>query len=322
MPARFIDETTRGVYFVSPTPFADDGRIDFDSVDRLVDFCIECGVDGLSILGLAGEAPALSNEECVAYAERVLRRINGRIPVVVNVSVPRNLVLQRLAAEVMGLGAAGVMLCHTPALRTDEQIGNYIADVLKLIGSQVPVVLLAAPRSAPVPMSVELINELFKQFPALKVLKHEDSPSLRKLTRLRALERTGERRRISIMVGSAMFLPLELRRGADGAMTSSGYPEMLAGVCAKFFAGDVDGAEDLHDAFLPLLRFENQPGVGLAIRKEILRRRGVIGSARSRAVRARLEADDLKDLDRLIARLDRKLAGLALRLAVSQRPAA
>jgi 4-hydroxy-tetrahydrodipicolinate synthase len=95
-------------------------------------------------------------------------------------------------------------------------------------------------------------------------------------------------------------------------MTGVAYPEMLVSVCAKFFAGDRAGAEDIYDAFLPIVRYENQPGVGLAIRKEILRRRGVIKTARLRTPGATLDADDLTELDGLMARLDRKLLAFAL----------
>jgi 4-hydroxy-tetrahydrodipicolinate synthase len=109
-----------------------------------------------------------------------------------------------------------------------------------------------------------------------------------------------------------MFLPMELGRGADGAMTGVAYPEMLVGVCEKFFAGDIHGAENVYDAFLPIVRYENQPGVGLAIRKEILRRRGIIKSAALRAPGPRLDADDHKELDNLMARLDEKLAALTM----------
>src|SRR5271163_3040823 len=122
-------------------------------------------------------------------------------------------------------------------------------------------------------MSAPLVNRLFAQHPSLKMFKPEDVPGLRKLSQLRAAEGRGERRRVSILVGnSGMFLPMELRRGADGAMTGVAYPEMLVGVCERFFAGDADGAEDVYDAFLPIVRYENQPGAGLAIRKEIFRR--------------------------------------------------
>lgn len=316
MAQRLLDESAKGVYIISATPFQDTGDIDFDSTDRLVDFYIDSGVAGMTILGVMGEAPKLSFEESVAFADRVLKRVAGRVPIVVGVSSAGTLNLKRLTDKVMSLGAAGVMISPAAGLKTDEQIETYFTGVTKELGAQVPIVLQDYPQLTAVYMSAPLVNRLFQQFPSFKMFKHEDVPGLRKLTQLRAAEARGERRRISILVGnSGMFLPLELGRGADGAMTGVAYAEMLVGVCAKHAAGDVKGAEDLYDAFLPIVRYENQPGIGLAIRKEILRRRGVIKSASLRAPGARLDADDHKDLDNLMSRLERRLAELNSPLA-------
>jgi len=316
MALRLLDETAKGVYIISATPFADNGDIDVESTDRLVDFYLESGVAGMTILGVMGEAPKLSFEESVDFTDRVLKRVAGKVPVVVGVSSAGTLNLKRLTDKVMGLGAAGVMVSPATGLKTDEQIETYIAGVVKELGPQVPIVLQDYPQLTAVYMSAALVNKLFQQFPSLKMFKHEDVPGLRKLAQLRAAEARGERRRVSILVGnSGMFLPLELTRGADGAMTGVAYPEMLVGVCAKHAAGDAKGAEDLYDAFLPIVRYENQPGIGLAIRKEILRRRGIVKSAALRAPGARLDADDVKDLDNLMGRLERRLAELSSPLA-------
>jgi len=91
-----------------------------------------------------------------------------------------------------------------------------------------------------------------------------------------------------------LYLPLELRRGADGVMTGFAFPEMLVRVCEMFAADDGKGAEDLFDAYLPLVRYEQQAGIGLAIRKEILRRRGVLNSAATRAPGLSIDADDMQ----------------------------
>jgi 4-hydroxy-tetrahydrodipicolinate synthase len=312
MAGRLLDETAKGVYIISATPFADAGDIDFDSTDRLVDFYLESGVDGITILGVLGEAPKLSAEESTEFVKRVLKRV-GKLPVVVGVSSAGNLNLKRLTDTVMDLGAAGVMVSPIAGLKTDEQIENYFGGLIKELGEQVPIVLQDYPQLSAVYMSPPLLNRMFARFPSLKMLKAEEVPGLRKISKVREAEAKGEHRRISILVGnSAMFLPQELARGADGAMTGVAYPEMLVSVCKKHFGGDTDGAEDVYDAFLPLVRYENQPGIGLAIRKEILRRRGIISSAKLRTPGAVLDADDHQELDRLMTRLDRKLAALTL----------
>ena len=311
MAGRLLDESAKGVYIISATPFTDTGAIDFASTDKLVDFYLESGVDGITILGVLGEAPKLSNEESAAFVKHVLKRVGGKVQIVVGVSSAGNQNLKNLTDTVMGLGAAGVMVSPNAGLKTDEQIENYFAGLIKELGEQVPICLQDYPQLTAVHMSAPLINRMIARFPSIVMLKAEDVPGLRKISAVRAAEAKGQRR-VSILVGnSAMFLPQELARGADGAMTGVAYPEMLVGVCKKFAAGDVGGANDLYDAFLPLVRYENQPGIGLAIRKEILRRRGIIASAKLRTPGAALDADDHKDLTSLVERLERKLGQLS-----------
>jgi len=312
MAGRLLDESAKGVYIISATPFTDTGAIDFASTDKLVDFYLDSGVDGITILGVLGEAPKLSNEESAEFVKHVLKRVNGKVQIVVGVSSAGNQNLKNLTDTVMNLGAAGVMISPNAGLKTDEQIENYFAGLIKELGEQVPICLQDYPQLTAVYMSAPLINRMISRFPSIKMLKAEDVPGLRKISAVRAAEAKGQRR-VSILVGnSAMFLPQELARGADGAMTGVAYPEMLVGVCKKFAGGDVEGANDLYDAFLPLVRYENQPGIGLAIRKEILRRRGIIASAKLRTPGAALDADDHKDLTHLIERLERKIAQLAV----------
>jgi 4-hydroxy-tetrahydrodipicolinate synthase len=140
------------------------------------------------------------------------------------------------------------------------------------------------------------------------MLKHEDCPGLAKLTQVRASGGDGKRRRVSILVGNGgLYLPQELQRGADGAMTGFAYPEMLVGVCERHARGDIDGAENLFDLYLPLVKHEQQPVLGLAVRKEVLFRRGAIASARQRKPGYTLTPEDRRELDRLMARLERRL---------------
>jgi 4-hydroxy-tetrahydrodipicolinate synthase len=151
---------------------------------------------------------------------------------------------------------------------------------------------------------------MVKSFPRLVMLKAEDCPGLRKLSQIRADEIQGQRR-VSIMVGNGgLYLPQEFRRGADGVMTGFAYPEMLVQVYERFVAGDPGGADDIYDAYLPLVNYEQQPGFGLAVRKEILRRRGAIASAKVRRPGVALNRTDLCELDTLQERLARALSGL------------
>ena len=76
-----LDESARGVFAISATPFTDDGAVDQASTDRMVDFYLESGVGGLTILGVMGEAPKMSPDESSEFCDRVLRRVDDRVPV-------------------------------------------------------------------------------------------------------------------------------------------------------------------------------------------------------------------------------------------------
>lgn len=300
-----LDETARGVYIISATPFTDAGAMDWASTDRLVDFYLECGVDGITILGIMGEAPKLSAEESEAFVARIAKRAGGRLPIVVGVSNPGTKLLGDFARKSMDLGAAGVMVSPIPGLKTEEQVWAYLEGVVGELGD-IPVVLQDYPQLSQVFLSAGLINRAFAEFPSFKMLKHEEVPGLRKLSKVRQAEAEGRRRRISILVGNGgIHLPQELARGADGAMTGFAFPEMLVGVCRHWFAGEREAAEDLYDAYLPLVRHEQQPGIGLALRKETLRRRGILASARTRAPGPALDAEDHAELTHLIERVQR-----------------
>ncbi|MDG4889743.1 dihydrodipicolinate synthase family protein [Mesorhizobium sp. WSM4887] len=302
-----INGKTRGVYAISPTPFEDNGEIDGASTDSLLDYYVESGVDGLTILGVLGEATKLSPEESRGFMNRVLKRIGDKRPIVVGVSNPGTDNLVRFSREAMDAGAAGVMIAPIQGLKTDDQVYNYWATVLERLGPKIPVCYQDYPQTTTVVTSVSVFNRLVGAFENLVMLKHEESPGLPKITAVRAAEDKGQRR-VSILIGNGgLHLPQELRRGADGAMTGFAYPEMLVEVCRKFHAGDADGAEDVFDIYLPLLRHEQQLGFGLAIRKEVLRRRGIIKHAAMRHPSPKMTSVDHKELDELMARLERKL---------------
>jgi 4-hydroxy-tetrahydrodipicolinate synthase len=302
-----LDETAKGVYAIAATPFAEDGSLDLESTDRMVEFYLDSGVSGLTILGIMGEAPKLAPEESVAFTKRVMAAVDGKVPVVVGVSSPAFNPMIDLTKQVMDLGAAGVMVAPMGGLNTDQKIEGYFHSVCNALGDT-PIVLQDYPPTTGVWFSTPLLTKLFADLQSLKVLKHEDWPGLRKITQFRAAEAAGAHRRISVLVGNGgIFLPLELARGVDGAMTGFAFPEMLVQVCTLFANGDKEAAEDLFDAYLPLMRYEQQIGIGLAIRKETLRRRGVIKTAVTRAPGPLLDAHDEAELTALLARLDRAL---------------
>ena len=306
MTAR-LDETAAGVFVIAVTPFRPDGSLDLEGADRMVEFYLERGATGLTILGIMGEAPKLSQAESAAFVARVLGRVAGRVPVVVGVSSPGFAPMAELTQASMAAGAAGVMVAPPAALRTDDQLFGYMTQVADVLGD-VPLVLQDYPLASAVQMSVGLIRRVVEALPSCVMLKAEDWPGLGKISALRAADGL---RRVSILTGNGgLFLPEELRRGADGAMTGFAYPEMMRDVVAAHAAGDPARAADVFDAYLPMARYEQQPAIGLAVRKHVLALRGAIPHPTLRRPFAALSPADVADVAWLVARQERRLAAL------------
>jgi 4-hydroxy-tetrahydrodipicolinate synthase len=308
-----LDASARGVYVIAVTPFHDDGRLDDASADSMVDFYRACGVTGLTILGIMGEAPKLDTEEAIAFASRVIRRARD-LPVVVGVSAPGFAAMRALASGVVRAGAAGVMIAPPGTVRTDDQIAGYYAQAVEAIGERTPFVIQDFPQAAGVVMAPSVIRRIVEAHPSCAMLKAEDWPGLEKITQVRGFEASGMRR-ISILTGNGgVFLDFEMERGADGAMTGYAFPDMLGDIVRLQQEGRRDAAHDLFDAHLPLMRYEQQPGPGLAVRKLILKRRGAIRSAAQRKPGSTLSPLALAEVDYLLARLatrDPRAKGLA-----------
>jgi len=307
-----LNETAQGVYLITVTPFKDNGELDLPSTDRMVDFCLERGVTGLTILGIMGEATKLTAEESRLFVRQVLARVQGKVPVVVGASAPGFAPMGELTKSVMDMGAAGVMVAPPATVRTDDQITGYFDMVNETLGPDVPWVLQDHPVSTTVQMSAAVVLKILKNSPRCVMLKHEDWPGLAKLTAICTAIQKGELRKISILTGNGggLFLPEELVRGANGAMTGFAYPEMMVDVCAAYAAGQVERAFDIFDAYLPLAKYEQQGGIGLAVRKHILAERGAIASAAIRKPGPKLSALDIADIKRLTARQEKKLQAL------------
>jgi len=301
-----LDATATGVYVIAVTPFHEDGRIDEASADRMVDFYRGCGAAGLTILGIMGEAPKLATDEAIGFARRVIARCRG-MPVIVGVSAPGFAAMRALARSAMDAGAAGVMIAPPGSVRTDDQVVGYYAQAVEAIGADVPFVIQDYPPAAGVVMAVSAIRRIVEAHPSCVMLKHEDWPGLEKLSAVRRLMEDGAMRRVSILTGNGgIFLDLEMGRGADGAMTGYAFPDMLVELVRLARAGERDAAHDLFDAHLPLMRYEQQPGPGLAVRKHILKLRGAIASDAQRAPAVPLSAAARAEVAYLLARLARR----------------
>ena len=300
-----LDHTAAGVFPIAPTAFHPDGRIDEASTDKLIEAYLAAGSTGVTVLGIMGEAPKLEPEESLSIATRFIRGMKN-LPVIVGVSAPGFAAMRSLARASMDRGAAGVMIAPVPSLRTDDQITGYYRQAIEAIGDDIPFVIQDYPLTLSVQMTPKVIRQIVQDHPSCVMLKHEDWPGLEKISALRGFQAEGSMREISILTGNGgLFLDFEMERGADGAMTGYAFPEMLVDVVRFQKAGQRDAAHDLFDAHLPLLRYEQQQGVGLAVRKYTLMKRGILASDAQRKPGAGLSPKAKAEVDYLLARLAR-----------------
>lgn len=300
-----LDSSATGVFPISPTPFLPDGVIDWASAEKLFAFYDAIGSDGVTVLGIMGEAPKLEPGEALQLLKLAVKHLAGK-PVIVGVSAPGLAAMRSLAREAMEAGAAGVMIAPPNTLRTDDQIAAYYAQAIEAIGTDIPVVVQDYPLITNVIMTPGIIRRIVSENASVVMLKAEDWPGLEKISTLRKAQAEGALRPIAILVANGgLFLDFEMERGADGSNTGYAFPEMLIDVVRLSKAGRRDAAHDLFDAHLPLLRYEQQPGVGLAVRKYVLMRRGLLASDAQRKPGAAMSATAKAEVDYLLARLAR-----------------
>jgi 4-hydroxy-tetrahydrodipicolinate synthase len=295
-----------GLFPIAPTPFLPDGAVDWASLSKLMRHYVKIGADGVTVLGIMGEAPKLEPQEALRIV-RTTARIMGDRPVIVGVSAPGFAAMRSLAREAMAAGAAGVMIAPPYTARTDDQIVGYYAQAIEAIGKDIPFVIQDYPLITSVVMTANVIRRIVMDNPSCVMLKAEDWPGLEKITTLRQWQKEGSLRPLSILVANGgLFLDFEMERGADGSNTGYAFPEMLSDVVRLQKAGERDKAHDLFDAHLPLLRYEQQPGVGLAVRKYVMMRRGLLAHDTLRKPAANLTAKAREEVDYLLSRLTKK----------------
>jgi 4-hydroxy-tetrahydrodipicolinate synthase len=287
-----------GVYSVLPTPFRAGGEVDVDSLRRVVDLFVAAGVDGVTALGVTGEVARLTERERALVTETVVRQIDGRARVIVGTSADGVRTCVEYSRAAQQLGAAAVMVSPVRALKLNSEavVGQYKT----LAGDlDIPIVVQDYPPISGFAMEASLLVRIAREVPAARTIKLEEPPTPVKAARILAL--SGDLR-IDILGGlGGVFLLEELLAGAAGAMTGFAYPEVLVTVVSLFRAGRVDEAADVFYRFVPLMRFEFQEGIGQAIRKDVLRRRGALADASTRAPGPVLDERTRAALDRVLA---------------------
>jgi len=294
---------TSGLVAVAVTPLNDGGNVDVASMQTLMDFYLASGSAGVAILGVMGEANRMTDTESKTVVDLTVEAVSGRAPIIVGVSNPSLRRVQDLAEHAMAAGCAGVMLQPTPGLVGDRSIANYFEAAAAALGPTTPICVQDFPQASGVHISLDTWRLIVDSCPTVTMLKHEEEPGLTKLSALRDAAASGLRQ-VTILTGNnGIHLPQELARGADGAMTGFAFPDVLAQVITRTALGDAEGAEDLYDLYLPVNRHELR--LGIAVRKELLRRRGAINSSACRYPVGPLDSNTMRELDHVLERLER-----------------
>jgi 4-hydroxy-tetrahydrodipicolinate synthase len=288
----------KGVFSVLPTPFGDNGDFDADSMRRVIDLFINCGVSGLTALGVTGEVARLTDAERQTVLETVTTYVAGRVPVVAGTTAEGLRTCIEYTRNAKAAGAAAVMISppRMAKLNSASVLGHFAA-----VGDAVDIEIVVQdyPPISGFTMEPELLVQIARANPRARTIKLEDPPTPFKTSRILAAAKDLEVRIFGGLGG--VYLLEELIAGATGAMTGFAYPEILVEIVSAYRAGEVDRAAEVFYRTVPLMRFEFQEGIGMAIRKEVLRRRGALSSAGTRAPGAKLDAASIASLDRVLA---------------------
>jgi 4-hydroxy-tetrahydrodipicolinate synthase len=262
-----------GVYSVLPTPFKAGGDVDVESLKRVVDLVVAAGVNGVTALGVTGEVARLNERERHLVADAVIRQVDGRAKVIVGASADGVRTCIEFSREAKTLGASAVMVSPPRMLKLNsESVVHHYKALAEAV--DLPIVVQDYPPISGFAMEAALLVRIAREVPAARTIKLEDPPTPFKTARI--LAAAGETK-VRILGGlGGVFLLEELMAGAAGVMTGFAYPEVLVRVVAHYREGRVDEAADLFYRFVPLMRFEFQEGIGMAVRKEVWRRRGAL----------------------------------------------
>lgn len=290
----------KGIYPVVPTPFDRKGALDLDSIQRLAVFMGEKGVDGITVLGALGEGHKLTVHERVEAIAAFKAALPGSLGLVVGVRAAATDPAIGLALQAEQLGA-DALLVGPPPVQNDHALVGYFERVAEAV--KVPIIVHDFPANTGIIMTPELLADVWSAAEGIRYIKLEEPPTPQKMRKVWSI--TGSDLKIFGAYGG-LYAFEELESGAVGVMTGFAYPELLVELYRRHSTGDVDGAARLFYDFLPLNRFEFQPGIGVHLRKEILVRRGIFSTAKVRHPGPTADAETLIQLWRIVEHLRQK----------------
>jgi 2-keto-3-deoxy-L-arabinonate dehydratase len=289
-----------GIFPIVNTTFHDDGRLDLESQRRLVRFIVESGAHGLGLFGNASEGYTLSEDERKQLLRLIVDEVCGKVPVVVSSGHTGTDVAAALSREAEQMGADALMVLPPHYVKPDgDGLLHYFATISKNV--RIPIMVQDAPLLTQVPMGPELLVRMAREVEHVRMVKVEAPPTSPKISRLRQL--AGDS--LTLFGGlNGHFLLEELTRGAAGTMPGSDMIDVFVRIWDAWNAGHGDVARAEFTRYLPLIRYELQPGLGVAVMKQNLFDAGIIASPRVRHPTRALDPIDLSEVRELRANLD------------------
>jgi 4-hydroxy-tetrahydrodipicolinate synthase len=288
-----------GVYNIVTTPFHPDGSLDLGSLRRLLGATVTAGVDGVTLLGIAGEAKKLSYAERRRVIETGFETVAGRVKVVVGTSEDGTDPTIAACLEAEADGAAGVMVAPPTFVGPGPALTEHYRRIGDAVG--IPIVLQdAPPETNGVTMSPADLAGIVAAVPRVTTIKLEGLPTPGRTAQ--TLDLTGDEVTILGALGG-LYLLNELRSGSHGVMTGFAYPEILVSIWRSWSEGDEEGAAETYYRYLPMMVCEGPPG-GLAMRKHALMLRGLIDHDTVRGPSGKLHPKVLDQVARTIQDLE------------------
>ncbi|MGP8124980.1 MAG: dihydrodipicolinate synthase family protein [Nitrososphaerales archaeon] len=290
-----MSESLVGTFVVAVTPLDDRRNLDEGDYRSLMEYYSRAKVKGLTVLGESAERDLLSVEERRRILAMTFESVGGKLPIVVGTGSESVQSTVQSSISAQGMGASAVMIPAPRGLKTGSGVPDQdaIFDYFSSVGDaiEIPMVVQDFPQTDRPKMSPALIGRLNHEISNAKYLKLEDPPTPLKLTMIREI--AGDRLKIfSALYGRDSFW--DLVHGAVGIMTSSPTPEYLVAMHDAYVAGDLKRAFDIYLNTLPLVYYCSE--LGLAVRKEILVKRGVIRTGRMKLPEKELVDSQRKEL--------------------------
>lgn len=289
----------RGVYVILPTPFDKNNEVDEKGLREIIRFSLASGVHGVVAPANASEFAYLSDQERNKLTKIVVNEVAGRVPVVIGVTAVYAGSAVALAKHAQDCGADMVMAMPPHVQRAS---GDEIYDYYKAIDRaiSIPIVLQNYGGPGGTPMTAPFMARLLKDLLNAQYVKEETEFSSPLITAIQ--QQAGETLK-GVMGGKAGRQLLdEHRRGACGTMPACEVADIHVKLWNALEADDQAEARSLYRDLLPLLLFETTYGV--AVYKEVLKRRGVLTHAHHRQVGGKhLDEFALAELDAILSDL-------------------